>query len=134
MCDYSLNEFKNRLAVKGETLIVHQFMTGSRGLVSPADPAFLGANPRMVCAVCVPPGTRVRMAQNSLFLRDGVFTQRSAEAGRYRDAILFDDTSEYVSMQSLLSGTQVCITSDVESPVEAEPEMVPVSSQVPAAA
>src|SRR5437762_12266660 len=37
MCDYSLGEIRNRLAVEGEELIVHRFPTHSIGLASPAD-------------------------------------------------------------------------------------------------
>jgi len=43
MCDYSLSGIQNRLAVEGETLIVHQFHTGSKGLTSPE---FLKPAPR----------------------------------------------------------------------------------------
>jgi len=35
MCDYSLSGIQNRLALEGETLIVHQFHAGSKGLTSP---------------------------------------------------------------------------------------------------
>ena len=35
MCDYSLHGIKNRLAREGETLNVHRFNTGSKGLTSP---------------------------------------------------------------------------------------------------
>jgi hypothetical protein len=34
MCDYSLSGIQNRLAVGGETLIVHELDTGSKGLTS----------------------------------------------------------------------------------------------------
>jgi hypothetical protein len=37
MCDYSLGGLPNRLAVEGEELAVHKFMTGSKGLVSSKD-------------------------------------------------------------------------------------------------
>ncbi len=35
MCDYSLHGIRNRLAEEGETLVVHRFFTGSKGLTSP---------------------------------------------------------------------------------------------------
>jgi hypothetical protein len=38
MCDYSLHGIKNRLAEAGETLVVHRFHTGSKGLTSPGMP------------------------------------------------------------------------------------------------
>jgi hypothetical protein len=34
MCDYSLQGIRNRLAEQGETLVVHRFQTGSKGLAS----------------------------------------------------------------------------------------------------
>ena len=37
MCDYSLHTFPNRLAVEGESLVVHRFAGASLGLASPAD-------------------------------------------------------------------------------------------------
>jgi hypothetical protein len=87
MCDYSLHNINNRLAVEGETLFVHTFYTGSKGLASMADlenpkkPSQLPAGagwwkkfvtwldnhtPSMnvttgasVPAVCIPPGARL---------------------------------------------------------------------------
>src|SRR6266568_7397685 len=76
MCDYSLGEIRNRLAVEGEELIVHRFPTHSIGLASPADlrpksgPSARDQNlwqriknlfaPAFDChnapAVCIPPG------------------------------------------------------------------------------
>jgi hypothetical protein len=35
MCDYSLHGIKNRLAEKGEALVIHRFYSGSKGLTSP---------------------------------------------------------------------------------------------------
>ena len=71
MCDYSLVNVPNRLAEEGETLVVHVFPTGTKGLASPADlepaekphGAFrllcgLGMSSD-VCAVCIPPGARL---------------------------------------------------------------------------
>jgi hypothetical protein len=37
MCDYSLHAFSNRLGKEGEELVVHRFLGGSIGLVSPAE-------------------------------------------------------------------------------------------------
>ena len=37
MCDYSLANVPNRLAVEGEQLVLHRFSGGSIGLTSPAE-------------------------------------------------------------------------------------------------
>jgi hypothetical protein len=37
MCDYSLMHYPNRLAVNGDELVVHRFLSGSIGLASEAD-------------------------------------------------------------------------------------------------
>jgi hypothetical protein len=81
MCDYSLMSIRNRLAEKGENLVVHRFPTGSLGFASPLDlreaedsvrnrprPGFwlrLWRNlaslreGSAVPAVCIPPGSRL---------------------------------------------------------------------------
>lgn len=138
MCDYSLVALRTRLAVDGEELVTHRFPTGSLGLTTPAelevhrpgngwwsslDPA------KVACAVCIPPGSR-------LFLRDiperlqqrlgigpeeqVVFTQMSAEPGRYRDGVRFSNGQE-ILLQRLAEGQHarvVCLQPD-----EAEEEL-----------
>jgi hypothetical protein len=87
MCDYSLHSFKNRLAVEGETLFVHRFLSGSKGMASPIDLEKIkkqyqvtaesslwmkfkswmdrgmesanGQIERSLPAVCIPPGARL---------------------------------------------------------------------------
>jgi hypothetical protein len=85
MCDYSLHTEPNRLARAGETLIVHRFRTGAKGLASPCELgritppqplrrpgepwwswsvvkrwlARLGAPGPVATAVCIPPGARL---------------------------------------------------------------------------
>jgi len=75
MCDYSLAEISNRLAVEGEELVVHRFPTGSVGLASLIDlcasdrakarkkrsfwsgiKSFFESPLASVPAICVPPG------------------------------------------------------------------------------
>jgi hypothetical protein len=81
MCDYSLHAFSNRLGREGEELVVHRFVGGSIGLVSPEEVAPLSRPPArptqarfwswntiknwfvvdhaadaQPCAVCIPPG------------------------------------------------------------------------------
>src|SRR6185369_5747480 len=118
MCDYSLMAVPNRLAQEGEELVTHRFPTGSLGLASPGDIAraaiaaapvrktFFGMlkeffNPPAaspVCAVCIPPGARLRLQnvpqrlQQSLGVsgcEEVTFTQLSAAANTYRDAVRF---------------------------------------------
>jgi hypothetical protein len=114
MCDYSLMTFPNRLACEGEELAAHRFKCGSLGLVPARDldewrnarpksgwpwlkTLFISA-PDPKPAVCVPPGARLRLYDIDHKLRaehgvneeeDVVFTQLSADAGAYRDAISF---------------------------------------------
>ena len=81
MCDYSLLNVPNRLAVEGEPLVIHRFQTGSRGLAPVAEfeaPAterhaptkgrgwwsdlksyFTPSPEKAICAVCIPPGARL---------------------------------------------------------------------------
>ena len=85
MCDYSLEAFPNRLAVRGERLITHRFRSGSIGMASPTDiatalrlkeesesrgwwaavKAWLSPQAELdnVPAVCIPPGARLRMSR-----------------------------------------------------------------------
>jgi hypothetical protein len=102
MCDYSLHAVPNRLAVEGEELITHRFMTGSIGLASPADidkakgrdAAAKGKswwsmlmnllNPPpirldKIPAVCIPPGARLRMTDIPHDLQRELNVERTEE-------------------------------------------------------
>jgi len=72
MCDYSLHGIENRLATEGETLVIHRFSTGSKGLTPPQNVqpensskslyAFLASKfiePSDECAVCIPDGAHL---------------------------------------------------------------------------
>src|SRR5262252_7385644 len=37
MCDYSLHQYRNRLALGGETLVIYRFPSSTLGLASPAE-------------------------------------------------------------------------------------------------
>ena len=114
MCDYSLMMVPNRLAIEGEELVAHRFQSGSTGMVSSCDfdkwaarrpksfwqrlkDGFLSeGEPSPV--VCIPPGARLWLNGIPEALKphfpmgscqDAVFTQISAEASRYRDALCF---------------------------------------------
>ena len=130
MCDYSLHGIQNRLAEEGETLVVHRFFTGSKGLTSPeyleptAQPKGLMAmlksyfafpgQPK-ACAVCMPDGARLILYGISSKLQEAhgldstetvTFRQLSAEAHTYRDAIEFKNGVR-VRLQELEEGQQV---------------------------
>src|ERR1700691_4980112 len=118
MCDYSLMAVPNRLAREGEELVTPRFPTGSLGMASPAD-VCAAVPPRnrgqqsvwqkiraffdptaapAVCAVCLPPGARLLICEIPPRLQqqwgigdreEAVFTQTSAAANTYRDAVRF---------------------------------------------
>ncbi|HEX3748714.1 MAG TPA: hypothetical protein VHW09_32530 [Bryobacteraceae bacterium] len=123
MCDYSLMAVPNRLAHEGEELVTHRFPTGSLGMASPADiqAAITPRNPGQqsvwqkiraffdptaapaVCAVCLPPGAKLLICdipprqQQQWHVgecEEGVFTQISAAANTYRDAVRFPNGCE----------------------------------------
>ncbi len=136
MCDYSLMAVPNRLAQEGEELVMHRFPTGSLGLASPSDrkratrpPAaprtFWNGltsffNPPQidpVCAVCIPPGARLRLHDLPVKLQRQfdvgadetvTFTQLSATAHAYRDAIRFSGGG-VIRLQELCEGLRVTV-------------------------
>jgi len=135
MCDYSLMTFPNRLAVEGEVLAAHRFHRGSVGLVSARDldewrhekpksawlalKSFFGSTVEPRPAVCVPPGSRLRLYDIPSKLRsehgvteeeDVVFTQLSAETGMYRDAVVFRNGAT-MSLQCLVEDERVRVLS-----------------------
>jgi hypothetical protein len=131
MCDYSLHGIKNRLAEEGETLVVHRFHTGSKGLTSPAyikrteKPkgalAFLKsmfAAPPVECAVCVPDGAKLtilgispalQLAHDLCASEAATFRQLSADAASYRDAVEFRNGVK-VRLQDFEEGQSVEIS------------------------
>lgn len=131
MCDYSLHGVKNRLAVEGESLFVHKFPGGSKGLASEAGreavkyrglkklaawlwPGF--DDPlKNLPAVCVPPGARLYLEGIPKTLQEkyGVgeaaevtFTQCTYEPFRYRDAFRFANGVEAI-IQKFPDGVRV---------------------------
>ena len=128
MCDYSLHGIKNRLAEEGETLIVHRFYTGSKGLTSPeylkptekpnGPIAFLKrmfATASMECAVCIPDGAKLVILGISPALQQAhglrateaaIFRQLSADAATFRDAVEFKNGVK-VRLQDLEEGQSI---------------------------
>ena len=148
MCDYSLHGIRNRLAEEGETLVVHRFFTGSKGLTSPeylkpttpgkgllaAVKKFFAAQ-REVCAVCVPDGAKLmvhgipeRLQEAHCLSADEAvtFRQLSLEAHTYRDAVEFRNGVR-VRLQELDNGQQVEVLalSPEKAKVERQPLRVP---------
>src|SRR5258705_10717432 len=121
MCEYSLHTIPNRLAAEGERLITYRFPTATIGLASVAEiEAITSVQPERkqsgswwstvkswlnppepvsgVCAVCVPPGARLRVSHLSKYTRrahclgpveEATFTELHADAYQFRDVILF---------------------------------------------
>ena len=140
MCDYSLHGLPNRLAIDGEELVAHRFSTGAIGLTSPAElcralsckrksekggfwsvirAALLPPLFPEAPAVCIPPGARMRLADIPVSLQRelGVgteeivtFTQTSALANTYHDAIRFENGRQ-VLLQLLKEGQRIRILS-----------------------
>jgi hypothetical protein len=128
MCDYSLHGIRNRLAEEGETLIVHRFYTGSKGLTSPeyvkpTEPAKgLIARLRKMfavqsteCAVCIPDGAKLvlrgispalQQAHGLCTIETATFRQLSADAATYRDAVELKNGVK-IRLQDLEEGQSV---------------------------
>jgi hypothetical protein len=147
MCDYSLMEFPNRLAVDGELLVVHRFRSGSLGLTSPVDydgsraktggkktfwstvkELFLLPEPPATPAVCIPPGARLVLhdVPGPLQKQFGVgaeeevtFLQTSAMENRHRDAVRFR-TGHTLRLQEFTVGQRVQVI-DLGNSLEEEP-------------
>jgi hypothetical protein len=128
MCDYSLQGIRNRLAEEGETLVVHRFHSGSKGLTSleylePSEQPKgwmtiikkMFASPASECAVCVPDGAQIVLHGIPLALQHRyglcatepvIFRQTSIEAVTYRDALEFKNGA-MVRLQDLVEGQEV---------------------------
>jgi hypothetical protein len=130
VCDYSLHGIQNRLARKGEVLVVHRFYTGSKGLTSPEYLNFDPPKPRglmalfkrkmtivrpRVCAICIPDGAQLIICDISLKLQQAhglnstevvTFRQLTTDARTYRDAVEFK-TGLKLRLQDLDEGQTV---------------------------
>jgi hypothetical protein len=160
MCDYSLMEFPNRLAVEGEVLAVHRFRSGSLGLAAPQDCGearrnltvgksfwkqvkdflFLPEDPATV-AVCIPPGARLMLfdipaTQQARYgvgaLEEVRFIQTSAAENRHRDAVCFR-TGHTIRLQELMVGQRVEVI-DLGNSAEEMPGTSEDWETIPAAA
>jgi hypothetical protein len=131
----------NRLANEGEDLVVYQFSTGSRGLTPETSvtltarsvvKSILGSLEPEKVAVCVPPGARLLLGdipddvQKSLAVgasEEVTFTQLTASANSYRDAVRFKNGRELL-LQRLNKGQRVRVLqlSLTEEPVRSKLE------------
>jgi len=116
MCDYSLAEIRNRLALEGEELATHRFRTHTVGLISPCD---LACGESSVTAVCIPPGANLVLTGIPAYLQvrwgvkeeePVVFTQTSMEVNRHRDAVQFSNGNTFL-LQELPEGLRVTVRS-----------------------
>ena len=119
MCDYSLAHLPNRLAVRGEELVIHKFATQTLGLASARRTLKEFLFPSTVPAVCVPPGAQLLLwdmpAPLQRLLKVNAveavtFVQKSAESFIYRDAVRFANGQE-VLLQSLRRRQRVTVLS-----------------------
>jgi hypothetical protein len=152
MCDYSLGGLPNRLAVDGDDLMVHRFPTYSMGLAPAADlrpeiasagdqslwkrvKSFFAVTPfcSSIPAVCIPPGASLILKNIPDDLRRKwnvgeeetvLFTQISAEAHTYRDAVCFGNGRQ-VSLQHLSEGMLVKVLSLEGEPVADHARTIP---------
>jgi hypothetical protein len=159
MCDYSLGEIHNRLAVEGEELVVHRFPTHTLGLASPVDVG-CGAAPcrhqtiwaqlkeaisqafgpsKFIPAVCVPPGASLVLTGIPATLQERwnvteeeevVFIQTSMDVNRHRDGVRFVRTGYELLLQHLPEGLRVKIVSLGGDPVMPNAGSVPVRESV----
>ena len=128
MCDYSLAHFPNRLAVKGEQLVIHKFASQTMGLAPIRRSLKQILFPPAVPAICVPPGARLFLRdmpehlQQSLnvdAVEEVIFVQKSAESFIYRDAVRFSNGEE-VLIQCLRPGQRVDVLSICGTEVDVE--------------
>jgi hypothetical protein len=158
MCDYSLMEFPNRLAVEGEVLVVHRFRSGSLGLASPEDCDGARAKPcekkkiwervkdllflpepAPTPAVCIPPGARLMIHDMPASLQkqlaiaaeaEVTFMQTSAVENRHRDAVRFRN-GRVLRLQELTVGQRVQVF-DLGNSSEEEPNWFTTLEATPA--
>ena len=137
MCDYSLAGMSNRLAVPGEDLRVHRFLTGSRGLVSSRRGLREFLFPSTAVAVCIPPGAQLRLhgipepMQHKLgvsAVEEVVFTQRTADAYVHRDSVRFQNGRELL-LQELQCGQRITVLRLEPGDAPRAPESIPENSR-----
>lgn len=140
MCDYSLAALRTRLARESEELVIYRFPTGSMGLTSPDELTKYGPNlhawwsridaSQVPCAVCIPHGAQLMLRDIPERLQRGLgvneeetvtFVQMSADAGRHRDGIRFNNGLQ-VLLQRFSEGQRARVLSLAPAALAEEPE------------
>ncbi|HEY7211022.1 MAG TPA: hypothetical protein VH477_12170 [Bryobacteraceae bacterium] len=156
MRDYPFYTIRNRLAVKGEELVLYRFESGALGFVSTLDlqsaesaglaepqtfwsrlkEIVFGRRAAHIPAVCVPPGARLLLdgvppnIQTSLRVAPSevvVFADISDRSYFYREALLLPDATR-VLLQDLPAGVHALVLT-----LSSEPVQEPVHERVQAA-
>lgn len=122
MCDYSLEAYQTRPAVKGERYVLERFRSGSMGFTTTA-----GCS----TAVCIPADTRLRLEGISAGLqqRHGVGAVQEAvmtrnDSGWYRDGVVFPNGQEVI-LQNLNPGVTAIVLALVGDEMATERSKAP---------
>ncbi len=112
MCDYSLEMYKSRPAVKGERYVTRRFASGSIGFVAPE------AHDTAVCMAC---DTRLALSGLSALLPAQMGEQIEAtfvrlETGPYHDGVRLDDGTE-MTLQQLGPGVAATVVDALADPI-----------------
>ena len=106
MCDYSLEMYRSRPAIAGETYETRRFTSGSIGFVAPGAPDV---------AVCMACDTRLAISNIPAHLQLSMSIPASApatftriEAGPHHDGVRFESGSE-VTLQQLGPGVKASV-------------------------
>jgi hypothetical protein len=118
MCDYSLEMYRSRPAVKGERYETRRFTSGSIGFVSPGAPDV---------AVCMACDTRLEVTNipRHLQLSCGIpeaaaVTFTRLESGPHHDGLRFANGAE-VTLQQLGPGVSASVVDALTAPLAAPP-------------
>lgn len=125
MCDYSLEQARQRPAQKGEQLVLRKFRTGSVGAQAPGDAARPDYEPTAVCLACDTQVTVSGISDGAQRLYGLKETERAvlthlppSERSLYRDAFRFEN-GETVSLRDLCGAALLVeILSGIAEPVD----------------
>jgi hypothetical protein len=119
MCDYSLEMYRSRPAVKGERYETRRFTSGSIGFISPGAPDV---------AVCMACDTRLEVANIPPHLQMSCGVPASVlatftrlESGPHHDGLRFANGAE-VTLQQLGPGVIASVVDALTTPPAATPE------------